>query len=296
MLGRALRFATVVTDEDFANLANDLKTPLARQYDHVNTTLKPTKDQAKTELEGRLQQLAGQYGLPLMQGIRGKFAKILRELTYNLKQNASNVDQALSANECKPAIFDRVEQKWLSLCRQAAAEIEASALDPAKKKTFLATVMEGNVDVAHVKIALRLMPAFDAKELAATAKAGNPKKLAEQFHLFVTKTHGAVTARDEFHAVNKGAGECMAFIDTISQPLFVQSWKAPTASPPPPETSCSPPPRRHRPPSRANSGTTIGKDSTMRRSWTWPSKRSTGRTPPSAPGISGRPSASQARA
>ena len=216
------RFATAVTDDDFAKLAADFKTQLAQQFDRVNTTLKNidfAKEQAKGELEGKLQQLVGQHGIPLTQGIKDMFARTLVEATDKMLKDAPSVDKALTADECKAAILDRVEKKWLSLCRQAAAEIESSALDPAQKKAFLAKVMAGNVDVTHVKIALKTVTAFDAKELVDAAKAGDGKKLAEQFFQFVAKTNAMITDKAESESV-KGADDYSAFVGTAADLLF----------------------------------------------------------------------------
>ena len=101
------------------------------------------------------------------------------------------------------------------LRRQAATEIESSALDPAQKKAFLAKVMAGNVDVTHVKIALKTVTAFDAKELVDAAKAGDGKKLAEQLFQFVVKTNAMITDKAEFESV-KGADDYTAFVATAT--------------------------------------------------------------------------------
>ena len=105
------------------------------------------------------------------------------------------------------------------LRRQAATEIESSALDPAQKKAFLAKVMAGNVDVTHVKIALKTVTAFDAKELVDAAKAGDGKKLAEQFFQFVAKTNAMITDKAELESV-KGADDYSAFVGTAADLLF----------------------------------------------------------------------------
>ena len=217
------RFATAVTDEDFAKLADDFKAQLTRQLDFTNATLKNidiAKEQAKGELEGRLEQLAGQHGIQLTQGITEMFAKTFVEVTDKMKKGAYDVDKALTAEECKAAILDRVEKKWLSLCRQAATEIDASALDPAQKKAFLAKVMEGKVDVTHVKMALKTVPAFDATELVAAAKAGDGKKLTEQFCQFVAKTGAMITDKAELESI-AGSDDHSAFVGTAAELLFV---------------------------------------------------------------------------
>ena len=217
------RFATAVTDDDFAKLADDFKTQLTRQLGLTNATLKNidiAKEQAKGELEGRLEQLAGQHGLQLTQGIKEMFAKTFVEATDKMKSGAYDVDKALTAEECKAAILDRVEKKWLSLCRQAAMEIDASALDPAQKKAFLAKVMEGKVDVTHVKMALKTVPAFDATELVAAAQAGDGKKLTEQFCQFVAKTSAMITDKAELESI-AGSDDHSAFVGTAAELLFV---------------------------------------------------------------------------
>ena len=216
------RFASAVTDDDFAKLAEDFKTQLAQQFERVNTTLKNidiAKEQAKGELERRLQQIADQYGIQLTKGIKDMFAKTLVEANGKMLKDAPSVKKALTADECKAAILDRVEKKWLSLCRKAATEIESSALDPAQKKAFLAKVMAGNVDVTHVKIALKTVTAFDAKELVDAAKAGDGKKLAEQFFQFVAKTNAMITDKAESESV-KGADDYSAFVGTAADLLF----------------------------------------------------------------------------
>ena len=147
------------------------------------------------------------------------FAKTLVEATGKMLKDAHSVEKALSADECKAAILDRIEKKWLSLCRQAAAEIESSALDPAQKKAFLAKVMAGNVDVTHVKIALKTVTAFDAKELVDAAKAGDGKKLAAQLFQFVVKTNAMITDKAELESV-KGADDYTAFVGTATDLLF----------------------------------------------------------------------------
>ena len=106
-------------------------------------------------------------------------------------------------DEFKAAILKRAERKWLAPCRQAAAEIDASALEPAQKKAVLAKIMENEVNVAHVKIALRTVPAFDAGELVNAAKAGDGKKLAEQFYRFVSTTKAMVTEEKESEAIRE---------------------------------------------------------------------------------------------
>ena len=217
------RFSTAVTDEDFAKLAEDFKTQLAGQLDRTNTTLKNidlAADRAKGELEGRFEQLAGQLGIPLTQGIRDMLSKTLAEATEKLKQAAPAVDKALSADECRAAILDRIEEKWLGPCRQAAAEIGASALAPAQKKAFLAKVVEGKVEVAHVRMALRTVAAFDAGELVAAAKAGDGRKLAEQFFQFVARTNAAITDKAELKSI-EGADDYAAFVATAADLLFV---------------------------------------------------------------------------
>ena len=217
------RFASAVTDDDFAKLAEDFKTQLAQQFERVNTTLKNidiAKEQAKGELEGRLQQIADQYGIQLTQGIKDMFAKTLVEANGKMLKDAPSVKKALTADECKAAILDRVEKKWLSLCRKAATEIESSALDPAQKKAFLAKVMAGNVDVTHVKIALKTVTAFDAKELVDAAKAGDGKKLAEQLFQFVAKTNAMITDKADIESV-KGADDYTAFVGTATDLFFV---------------------------------------------------------------------------
>ena len=217
------RFEAAVTDEDFAKLADDFKAQLTRQLDLTNATLKNidiAKEQAKGELEGRLEQLAGQHGIQLTQGIKEMFAKTFVEVTDKMKKGAYDVDKALTAEECKAAILDRVEKKWLSLCRQAATEIESSALDPAQKKAFLAKVMEGKVDVTHVKMALKTVPAFDATELVAAAKAGDGKKLTEQFCQFVAKTGAMITDKAELESI-AGSDDYSAFVGTAAELLFV---------------------------------------------------------------------------
>ncbi len=118
------RFETAVTDGDYAALEQDFKTQVARQLDRTNATLKnldSAVDQAKGELEGRLGQLAGQHGIPLTQGIRDMLAKTLGEATAKMKLDASGVQKTLTVDECKAALLDRVEKKWLASCRQAAA-------------------------------------------------------------------------------------------------------------------------------------------------------------------------------
>ena len=216
------RFASAVTDNDFAKLAEDFKAQLAQQFERVNTTLKNidiAKEQAKGELEGKLQQIADQYGIQLTQGIKDMFAKTLVEATDKMLKDAHSVEKALAADECKAAILDRIEKKWLSLCRKAATEIESSALNPAQKKAFLAKIMAGNVDVMHVKIALKTVTAFDAKELVDAAKAGDGKKLAEQFFQFVAKTNAMITDKAELESV-KGADDYSAFVGTAADLLF----------------------------------------------------------------------------
>lgn len=216
------RFASAVTDNDFAKLAEDFKAQLAQQFERVNTTLKNidiAKEQAKGELEGKLQQIADQYGIQLTQGIKDMLARTLVEATGKMLQDSHSVEKALTADECKAAILDRIEKKWLSLCRNAATEIESSALDPAQKKAFLAKVMAGNVNVTHVKIALKTVTAYDAKELVDAAKAGDGKKLAEQFFQFVAKTNAMITDKAEIESV-KGADDYSAFVGTAADLLF----------------------------------------------------------------------------
>lgn len=147
-------------------------------------------------------------------------AKTFDAATEKLKSSAPTVDKALSADECKAAILDRVEKKWLGPCRQAAAEIEASALDPAQKKALLAKVMEGQVETAHVKMALKTVGAFDATELVAAAKAGDGKKLAGQFYQFVAKTYGRITDKAELKTID-GADDYAAFVGTAAELLSI---------------------------------------------------------------------------
>jgi hypothetical protein len=216
------RFETAATDGDFASLADNFKTQVARQLDRTNATLKNLDlalDQAKGELEGRLEQLAGQYGVPLTQGIRDMFSKTLAEAVTKMKANANSVEKALSADECKAALLDRVEQKWLAPCRQAAAELDASALEPAQKKAFLATVMANKVDVPFVKMALRVVPSFDAKELVAAAKAGDGRKLVEQFSRFIATTNAMLTDKAELKSI-EGSDDYSAFMGTAADLLF----------------------------------------------------------------------------
>jgi hypothetical protein len=171
-------------------------------------------------LEGRLEQLAGQYGVQLTQDIRDMFSKTLAEAVTKMKANANDVEKVLSADECKAALFDRVEQKWLAPCRQAAAEIDASALAPAQKKAFLATVMANKVDVPFVKMALRVVPSFDAKELVAAAKAGDGGKFAEQLSRFIATTNAMLTDKAELKSI-EGSDDYSAFMGTAADLLFV---------------------------------------------------------------------------
>jgi hypothetical protein len=93
------RFASAVTDDDFAKLAEDFKAQLAQQFERVNTTLKNidiAKEQAKGELEGKLQQIADQYGIQLTQGIKDMFARTLVEATGKMLKDAHSVEKALS--------------------------------------------------------------------------------------------------------------------------------------------------------------------------------------------------------
>ena len=79
--------------------------------------------------------------------------------------------------------------------------------------------MEGKVDVTHVRMALRMVVAFDAKDLADAAKAGDGKKLAEQFFQFVAKTNAMITDKAELESV-KGADDYSAFVGTAADLLF----------------------------------------------------------------------------
>ena len=217
------RFETAATDGDFANLAADFKTQVARQLDRTNATLKnldPALEQAKGELEGRLGQLATQHGIQLTQGIRDMLAKTLGEATAKMKLDASGVQKTLTVDECKAALLDRVEKKWLASCRQAAAEIGASALAPEQKKAFLAKIMEDKVDAGHVKMALKTVPAFDAKELVAAAKAGDGRQFAEQFSRFIAKTNAMLTDKAELTSI-EGSDDYSGFMGTAAELLFV---------------------------------------------------------------------------
>lgn len=217
------RFETAVTDGDFAALAQDFKTQVARQLDRTNATLKnldSAVDQAKGELEGRLGQLATQHGIPLTQGIRDMLAKTLGEATAKMKLDAAGVQKTLTVDECKAALLDRVEKKWLASCRQAAAEIGASALAPEQKKAFLAKIMEDKVDAGHVKMALKTVPAFDAKELVAAAKAGDGRQFAEQFSRFIAKTNAMLTDKAELTSI-EGSDDYSGFMGTAAELLFV---------------------------------------------------------------------------
>ena len=216
------RFDEAVTDEDFAQLAADFKTRLDGEIDRTNTTLRNidlAKDQAKAELEGCLEQMAGQYGFPLTQGIRDMLSRTLGDAVNSLRSVATGTDKALSIDECKAAILDRIDQKWLAACRQAAAEIEASTLEPAQKKAFLAKTMAGKVDVMHVKMALRLVPAFDAKDLVNAAKAGNGQALAAQLFQFVATTRANITDQGELGAI-KDSDQTFSFVGTSTDLLF----------------------------------------------------------------------------
>ncbi len=170
------------------------------------------------------------------------------------------------------------------LRRQAATEIESSALDPAQKKAFLAKVMAGNVDVTHVKIALKTVTAFDAKELVDAAKAGDGKKLAEQLFQFVVKTNAMITDKAEFESV-KGADDYTAFVATatdLPSPYTRRSRTAPGDSTPARARNCSTMPWRRRSTSRVNSRIETGTDLPSCRSWPWGWKRGTGRRLPHA--------------
>ena len=80
--------------------------------------------------------------------------------------------------------------------------------------------MEGKVDVTHVRMALRTVAAFDAKDLADAAKAGDGKKLAEQFFQFVAKTNAMITDKAEIESV-AGSDDYSAFVGTATDLLFV---------------------------------------------------------------------------
>ncbi|MBR4189668.1 MAG: hypothetical protein IKQ55_06875 [Kiritimatiellae bacterium] len=144
--------------------------------------------------------------------------KALGELKEKL--DAAGVQKTLTVDECKAALLDRVEKKWLASCRQAAAEIGASALAPEQKKAFLAKIMEDKVDAGHVKMALKTVPAFDAKELVAAAKAGDGRQFAEQFSRFIAKTNAMLTDKAELTSI-EGSDDYSGFMGTAAELLFV---------------------------------------------------------------------------
>ena len=216
-------FENAATPEDFAKLANDFKAKLATAFDNVNASLKNidlAMDQAKAELLGQVEQMAGQSGITVTQGIKDMVSRLVAESKVSLQNGVTKGDKVFSMDEFKAVILDRAERKWLAPCRQAAAEIGASALDPAQKKAVLAKIMENEVNVAHVKIALRTVPAFDAGELANAAKAGDGKKLAEQFYRFVSTTKAMVTEEKESEAI-QGADEYSKFVGTATDVLIL---------------------------------------------------------------------------
>lgn len=216
------RFETAVTDEDFAKLAEDYRTQFGQRLADVDASLKnidQAQDRAKAELEERLADLAAQNGVEITQGIRGMLSKTLSEAVEKIQKDALTAGKALSADECKAALLDRVDAKWLEPCRQAAAEIGSSALDPAQKKAFLARAMAHTIDLAHIRMALRTAPSFDAGALVAAAKEGNGAKLAEELFRFVFETNAAITDADERKAIH-GSEEYSSFMSMATDLLF----------------------------------------------------------------------------
>ena len=85
-------------------------------------------------------------------------------------------------------------QSFLEPSRKAAVEIEASALGPAQKKAFLAKVMAAKIDLAHVKMAIRTVSAFDGGALSGAVKAGDGAKLANEFFRFVASINSSASS------------------------------------------------------------------------------------------------------
>lgn len=81
-------------------------------------------------------------------------------------------------------------------------------------------VVEGKVEVAHVRMALRTVTAFDAGELVAASKAGDGRKLAEGFFRFVAGTNAAITDKAELKSI-EGSDDYAAFVSTAADLLFV---------------------------------------------------------------------------
>ena len=217
------RFETAETIEDFAKLAGDCKAVLKQELEHVNATLKnidAAEVQARKELEDMLGELSAKYGFPATQGVKDMFAKVFSEAKTAQQKKAPSAGRGLSAEECKAGIADRVLKRWLEPLRLAAAEIDASALDPAQKKEFTAKAAESKVDVMHVKIALRTVPAFDAGPATAAAKAGDGKALAGHLYDFVDKTTALVSGKEEVDSV-AGSDDYSAFVSTAADLLFV---------------------------------------------------------------------------
>ena len=223
------RFATAATAEDFAELAKDCKAAISKELEHANATLKnidAVEGQAREELEGMLGELTAKYGFPATQGVKDMFAKVFSEAKTAMQKKAPSAGKVVSAEECKAAIIDRVLKKWLEPCRQAAAEIDASALDPAHKKAFTAKVAENKIDIVHVRIALRTVPAFDAGPVAAAAKAGDGKKFAELVQGFISTTSEMPKGKEERDSV-AGSDDYSAFVSTITELLFILNPEIP---------------------------------------------------------------------
>jgi len=217
-----IRFEEAVTEENFARLAADYKTQFAKRLDEINTTFKnidQANAEAKAEAEKQLEAIAAEHGIQLTPGIRTMLEATLSDATAKLQHDILTAGKAFSADECRASLLGRVESKFLEPCRKAAAEIEASALGSAQKKAFLAKVMAVKIDLAHIKMAIRTVTAFDGGALSGAVKAGDGAKLVNELFRFVTTINSAITAQDEKDAIY-GSEDYTAFVTTSTDLLF----------------------------------------------------------------------------
>ena len=79
--------------------------------------------------------------------------------------------------------------------------------------------MGHTIDLAHIRMALRTAPSFDAGALVAAAKEGNGAKLAAELFRFVSETNASITDADERKAIH-GSEEYSSFMSMATDLLF----------------------------------------------------------------------------
>ena len=217
------RFMSVATQNDLERFVVELKTVVRAELDRVNASLwniDTAEREAQAELEDKVAGMAGQYGIAVTDDIKATLAKMLDQEKKKVQTGMYLESEVKSVADCRKALVDRVEKKWLDVCRQSADEVAASGLlDENQKKTFISWLLKENCKAAHVKIALRTVKSIDATAIASgiasAAAKGDGIDLAAQ----LSRLTGDVKDRlgeDDIKQID-GSDEEGAFVGVVAE-------------------------------------------------------------------------------